>query len=189
MGVEEQIHEQALDRSPVVPDLVIARRRSVRSMLQSVQGRLTGERRAIRAFGFQLPGQRGQHRIVAQLIVIDEVFIAESDGEHPLADQRRQPVLDQVGAAIIAKTGSEPIDKPDRLVRGTQQQGAGVRRHPSGVERGDDPAPSAVPKSKLSGVHSVGIEATSRLGLAICGNRHFNHSDASMRTPPVRNPG
>jgi hypothetical protein len=42
--------------------------------------------------------------------------------------------------------------------------------------------PSAVPKSKLSGVHSVGIEATSRLGISICGNRHFYHSVASMRT-------
>ena len=55
-----------------------------------------------------------------------QILVAESDGEHPLADQRRQPVLDQVGAAIIAKTGSEPINKPDRLVRGTQQQCAGV---------------------------------------------------------------
>jgi hypothetical protein len=109
-------------------------------VLQPVQGRLAGERRAIRAFGLQLPGQRRQHRIVAQLLVIDEVFITESDGEHPLADQRRQPVLDQVAAAIIAKTGSEPIDKPDRLLRGAQQQRAGVRRHPPGVERGDDPA-------------------------------------------------
>src|SRR5512132_2508290 len=33
MGVEEQIHEQALDRLPIVPDLVIALRRSVRSVL------------------------------------------------------------------------------------------------------------------------------------------------------------
>jgi len=61
MGVEEQIHEHALDRLAVVPDLVVARRRFVRSRFQPVQGRLAGEWRAIPASGFQLPGQRRHH--------------------------------------------------------------------------------------------------------------------------------
>src|SRR5512144_228190 len=55
MRLEEYLHEQALDRSSIVPDLVIARRRSVRSVLQPVQGRLAGQRRAVRAFASSFP--------------------------------------------------------------------------------------------------------------------------------------
>src|SRR5512144_1610393 len=128
MRLEEYLHEQALDRSPIVPDLVIARRRSVRSVLQPVQGRLAGERRAIRAFGLQLSGQRGQDRIVAQLIVIDEVFIS----------------------------------------------------HPSGVERGDDPA--AFGGSEIEAFRGTLCRHRGDLSARLKylrEYRHFYHSDAS----------
>ena len=140
MGLEEQIHEQALDRLPIVSDLVVARCSSSRSVLQPVQGGLAGERRAIRAFGLQLPGQHGEHRIVAQLVVVDEIFVAESDGEHPLADQRRQQMLHQVRTAMILETGGEPLDQSNRLVSCAQQQHTGVRGHRSAVKCRNDPA-------------------------------------------------
>ena len=66
-------------------------------MLQPVQRRLAGQRRAVLAARLELADQRRHHRIVAQMIVIVEVLVAERQAEHALADQRRQAVLDQLG--------------------------------------------------------------------------------------------
>jgi hypothetical protein len=86
-------------------------------------------------------------------------------------------VFDQVGAAMITETGRQPLDQPDRLVGSTQKQHAGIRGHRSTVERGNDPRPSTVPKSKLSGLYSVGIEAASWVGT-------LTTPAASMRRAP-----
>jgi hypothetical protein len=48
--------------------------------------------------GGELAGQRRQHRVVPQLIVIDQILIAERDAEHPLRHQGIDAVLDLVGA-------------------------------------------------------------------------------------------
>ena len=38
------------------------------------------------------------HRIVAQLVVVVEILIAERNPEHPLADQRHHLMFDQLRA-------------------------------------------------------------------------------------------
>ena len=50
-------------------------------------------------------------------------------GRRPLADQRGDLVLDPFRRAPIAETAGKPLDKLDRLVRGPQQQRAGIRGH------------------------------------------------------------
>ncbi len=65
-------------------------------MLEAVQGRLAGERGAIGAAGGELASKHGQNRIVPELVVVDEVLIAERDPEDALADQGRKCRLDQV---------------------------------------------------------------------------------------------
>jgi hypothetical protein len=59
---EEQVDEQAFDRRAVVADLVVARRLGGR-VLETVQGALAGERRAVRAPGGELAGERRQNRV------------------------------------------------------------------------------------------------------------------------------
>jgi hypothetical protein len=46
-------------------------------------------RRAIGAAGHELSAEHGQNRIVPQLVMVDEVLIAERDPEHALADEGR----------------------------------------------------------------------------------------------------
>jgi len=71
---------------------------------------------------------------MAELIVVDQVFIARRQSEHALADQRLDLVLDQLLAAHIVEAGGEAIDEADRPVGRAKQQRAGVRSDASAVE-------------------------------------------------------
>jgi hypothetical protein len=63
---------------------------------------------------------------MTEVIVIDQVLIAERQSDHALADQRRDLVLDLLLAARFAEAGREPIDETDRPVRRAEQH----RRRP-----------------------------------------------------------
>ena len=69
----------------------------------------------------QLAGQRRHHWIVAKLVVIDEVLVAERDAEHPLGDERRHAVLDELGPPRVPKARRETLHEPDRAIRRPQQ--------------------------------------------------------------------
>jgi len=59
-----------------------------------------------RGVGGELAGECRQHRVVAQLVVVDQILIAERDPDHPPHHQRRDLVLDQGGITVIAHPGS-----------------------------------------------------------------------------------
>ena len=99
MRLQEQVDEQALDRGRIVADLVVAGRDLARQF-QPVQRRLAGHRRAVRAPRRQLARQHRHQRIVAQLVVIVEVLVAQRDAEHPLADQRAPRCARSTRAAV-----------------------------------------------------------------------------------------
>ena len=94
--VEEQLDEQPLDRGRVMADLVVAGGRPGRRVLEPVERRLAGQRRAVGATRAELAGDRRQHRVVAQGVVVDQVLVAQRQGEHALADQGGHVVLDLV---------------------------------------------------------------------------------------------
>ena len=98
MGVEEQIDEQRLDGLRIVADPVIPR--GIRTAeLQPVQRRLAPQWRAARTPCRELAGEDGEHRVMAQLVMIDQVLVAERDADHPLQQERAQIVLDVIGGA------------------------------------------------------------------------------------------
>ena len=78
--------KQPLDRRAVVIELVVPVLADLVGMLQPVQRRLPGRRS--RAAGLVEHGR--ERRIVAQLIVIDQILVAEREAEDALAQQRRQ---------------------------------------------------------------------------------------------------
>ena len=92
-ALEEEVDEQPFDRRPVMADLVVAAGRQG-GVLEPVQRALAGERRAVLALGFELAGERREHGVMAQLLVVDEILVAECDPEHPLRDHGRDAVLD-----------------------------------------------------------------------------------------------
>jgi hypothetical protein len=134
MGLQKQVDEQRLDHRRIVADLVIAGRQRP-AQLEPVQRRLAGHRSAIIAPGFQLAGQDRHHRVVPELVVIDQVLIAQRHSEHPLPDQRLDRVLDQLLPTGVAETGREAANQSDRPVRRPKQQRSSVRSDASAVER------------------------------------------------------
>ena len=113
--LQEQLHQQRLDRRRIVADLVIARR-LLPAQLQPVQRRLAGHRRAVRAPRRKLAGQHRHQRIVAQLVMVVEVLVAERDAKDPLTDQRPDLMLDQILPPIVMKASRKAPDQPDRSV-------------------------------------------------------------------------
>ena len=136
--LEEQRDEQGLDGSPIMPDLMITRGAGWR-MLEPVQRAFAGQRGAGLAPGGELAGKGRQDRIVPQLIVIDQVFVAERDAEHPLRHHGLDRVLDLGLGAPIGKAGSEPLQQPDGPIRRPEQQRTGVRGDPAAIKPGFDP--------------------------------------------------
>ena len=120
--LQEQIHEERLDGLLVVTDLVITRRLPLGRVLQAVQGRLAGQGRAVRALGRQLIRQQRQHRVMAQLVVVRDILIAQRDPGNALADQCRQAMHHLALIALIAEAGRHPIEQIDRLIGVAQKQ-------------------------------------------------------------------
>ena len=106
----------------------------------------------------ELARQHLQHGIVPQMIVVVDVLVAQRDGEDALAEQRRHRVQQRVRIAAILEMLREPLDQPDRLVAGSEQQPAGVRGDLAAVERAHNPA----------ALHGSEIE---RILATVCGHR------------------
>jgi hypothetical protein len=84
---------------------------------------------------------------MAQLVVIDQIFVAQRNPEYALPDQCADLMLNQFGCAAIGETRSKPLDQSDRPVRRPQQQGPGIRGHPTAVKM--PPPPRAVRRVQI----------------------------------------
>ena len=84
VGVHEQVDEQSFDRPRVVADLVVARRLPDAAVLQPVERRLAGKHRTVLPLRRQAFRQEGQHRVVAQRVVVVDVLVAQRDRGDPL---------------------------------------------------------------------------------------------------------
>ena len=158
-------------------------------MLEPVQRALAGERRAVLAPGLELAGERRQHRVVAQLIVVDQVLVAERDAEHPLRHHRLDRVLDLRLGAAIGEAGGEPRHQADRPIGRAEQQRAGIRGDLAAIERGH---------------HLAALDhfITEQVAATLCRHRgaplrrvnslsqkNYRRFRAPMHLLPVRNPG
>ena len=133
--LEEQVDEQGLDRRRVVADLLVAGGGLAREF-QPVQRRLAGHRRAILAPGLELARQHRHQRIVAKLVMVVQVLIAERDAVHALPDERGDGMLNQPRVSGVAETSRKPSNQIEPSVGCAQQQPAGVGGQRAAVERG-----------------------------------------------------
>ena len=81
------------------------RRGSRRRQFQAVQRALAGQR----FFQFALAGQHRQQRIVAQLLVIVEIFVAQRQPVDALRQHLGHGVLDQCRVAPIGEASRHPL--------------------------------------------------------------------------------
>ena len=73
---------------------------------------------------------------MTKLIVVVQVFIAEREGEHALADQGLDRVLEQSWVAPVGETAGHPTDQPEAAIQPPQQQPSGIRCDDSAIEPG-----------------------------------------------------
>jgi hypothetical protein len=102
MGLQKDIYEQPLNRRRIVADLVVARGHRP-AQLQPIKGALARNRRALRPAGLKLARQDRHHRVVAELVMIGQILVAERDPKHSLTYKCLSLVLDQLRTARILK--------------------------------------------------------------------------------------
>jgi hypothetical protein len=135
VGIEEKIDEQRLDGGGVGGNPRIAGGFRP-AQFQAVQRTLARQGRAGAASGFELAGQHRHHRIMAELVVVVQVLVAERDADGALHHQGLHRVLDVGRVAAVLEAGGQPAGQAKHPVGGPQQQGAGVGRHrPAGKRR------------------------------------------------------
>ena len=135
MRFEEESHQQRTDLCNVAIDLVILRRVTPRGMLQAIERALASQRLAVgpqhRA---QLARQHRKRQVLAQLVVIIQVFVAQCETEDALSHQRLNLMLDIAPVAPIDEAVGEATHQPEAPVDLSEQQPAGVRGDGPAVE-------------------------------------------------------
>src|SRR5262245_62899620 len=121
-----------------------------------MQGALTRQRLAaigrlapVGSGGVALARQDGEQRILAQLLVVEQILVAERDAVNPLPDQLLDAVLDQPGVPVIGEARGQPTKDPSPTLHLAQQQGAAIGADRPAVETGLDLAPSGTLKLEL----------------------------------------
>jgi hypothetical protein len=94
----------------------------------------------------QIAEQR-QQRILAQGIVVIEVFITQRQSHHALLDQRLYSMLDLHRVSMIDKTAGQAFQNMGALFNFTQQQSTTVRTDLATVKF--NPLPHGVPSREI----------------------------------------
>ena len=143
VALEKEADEQPFHRALVHAELAIAVVVCLWRMFKPVQRRLSRQHSAIGAARFSLARDKAQHGIMAQFIVIVEVFIAKRDAMNALGEQRFDRVLAR-SAAAICEAGRDLPGQAEDAVGLAQQQRTCVRGDgPAVKSRCDFPASEA----------------------------------------------
>jgi hypothetical protein len=117
---QKEIDQQFVERFGGIADLVVAfrGRRTKGCQFQPVQRAFAGQRR-VQIF---LPGQHPQQRILPQLLVVVQVFIAEGQPVNALRHHFFQAVRDPFGLPVVGEAASYAPQQADLAIRLAQQQ-------------------------------------------------------------------
>lgn len=117
MRFDKRLEQQLVDALELAADLRVAVG-AVGCALEPIQGGLAGQRLAavpltLAIFSLQvtLAGQQRQHGVVAQLVVVVEIFVAQRDGVDALLDQLGDAVLDAFGITMIFKAAGQSFEQ------------------------------------------------------------------------------
>ena len=142
MRFQKEIDQQRVDLCSVAIDLVILRRMAPRRVLQTIERALASQRLAVgpqhRA---QLARQHRQRWVLAELVVIIEVLIAQRQAEDALPDQCVDLMLDIARIAPIDEAGGKAADQSEALVDLSQQQRSCVRGDVAAIETSHNRTP------------------------------------------------
>ena len=134
--LQEEIDQQPTQCLAVSSDPFVTVRagRFRRAQLQAVERARSGQRvppvlLAHPPFPGQIPltHQQGESAVLAQIIVVVQVFVAQRQAIHPLGHQIPHTVFDALGVAVIGEASGQAVQQADTLIHLAQQQSATVR--------------------------------------------------------------
>jgi len=163
---------------------------------EAVERALAGQRLATIACPSTLASRRvfladqdGELRIVAETVVVVEIFVAQAEGEDALFEQLRERVLNQVGMPMIGETGSELVDEVELGFDLSQQEAAGIGGDGTSVEASDNLATAEVLEEQFRVItvcHGVVVSEVGSKRLLLFSLCQLRNHRAS---PRVRNSG
>ena len=108
-------------------------------MLETIERALAGQSLAVHPqHRAQLARQHRKRRVLAQLVVIVEILVAQHQAKNPLSDQRLHTVLDIAGITPVGEALGKPTDQPQATIHLSQQQRSGVRRDLAAIKPGNN---------------------------------------------------
>jgi hypothetical protein len=107
VGLNEQVDEQRLHRLAVDGEFAVAVLGILRRMFRPVECRLACAHCAVGAARFQFARYQPKHRIMAQLVMVVQVFIAQRYAMHTLRQERFRAVLHPLLSATIREAGRD----------------------------------------------------------------------------------
>ena len=136
-----------------------------------------------------LADQDGQQRVVAQAVVVDEVFVAEAEAEDALLEQIGQGVLDEFRIAVVGEAAGEWFEEAELGFDLTEEQAAGVGGDGSAVEAGDDFAGAEVLEEQGRGVTGCHGVTASGVGVKVLVAQPLCQLRGRCASAMVRNSG
>jgi hypothetical protein len=125
---------------------------------------------------------------VPQLIVVDQVLVAERDAEHPLRHHRLDRMLDLRLHPAVVEAGGEPRHQADRAIGRPEQQRPGVRRDLATIERSYHLAAFDHFITEQVAATLCQHRGTPPIGFKSFRQKDFRRFGAPMHLFPVRNP-
>jgi hypothetical protein len=97
---------------------------------------------AFLTFGIFFADDHRQASIVAELVMVDEIFIAQAEAINALFDEVFEGMLDAVGVTMVGKTAGKLAEEAELIFDLAKQQSAGVGGDVPAGEGGEDIAAS-----------------------------------------------
>src|SRR3974377_889188 len=144
MSLKEQLDEELLDGPCVTSDFLVPAPLvgADWTQFQAVERALAGQSLTLvslpdsRLTGrIHLSHDSCQQGIAPQIIMVIEVFIAQSQGVNPLSDEMLKRVLDEFRVTVVSEAGGKLTDDGGDFLGLAEQQAAAVRGDVAAVER------------------------------------------------------
>ena len=113
---------------------------------------------------------------MAQVVVVDPVFVAEREANYALPHQGLHAVLDQARVTGIAEAAGQPPRQANDPGGGAEQQRPGIRGEPTTSQAATTAPPSTRAKSNRVALPSVGTGELLCSPTRLCCRRTFADS-------------
>lgn len=139
---------------------------------------------AVLALGIAFADEDGQQGVVAQAVLVVEVFVAQAQAEEALHEEFGEGVLDEVGVAVVAEAAGERLDEVELGFDLAEEQSAAVGGDRPAVEAGHPFAGSEVVEKEFGCGTLCPSVMASWVGMKVLGVTLFRPTQGPKRKPP-----